>query len=121
MAGLKAARIGPRSVAGYTATPQSETPKQANAFYVSREWRAFRAAVRRERPVRCEQCGKTHEDDGSAVRLILDHIVEMSDGGAPLDRANVQLLCTRLGGNGDGLGGCNARKTVAARRDRGGM
>lgn len=55
-------------------------------FYWSKEWRAFRAAVLRERP-RCEVAGC---GDGSAQ---VDHVISRRRGGAPLDRANARALC----------------------------
>ena len=38
---------------------------------------------------------------------IVDHRVELKDGGAPLDRANVWVLC----------GSCHTRKTLAERAE----
>jgi 5-methylcytosine-specific restriction protein A len=96
-------------------------PKKAEPFYQSPEWRDLRSSIIAERGRRCERCGKTREGDGSPVKLILDHIIERRDGGADLDRRNLQLLCTAEGGNGvDGLGGCHARKTARARSVRAG-
>lgn len=37
---------------------------------------------------RCVKCGA----GGRGVRLVADHIVEIADGGAPLDVANGQTL-----------------------------
>lgn len=61
-------------------------PKTALPFYQTPEWRRLAARIKRERGPRCEVCGSGH-------RVIADHIVELSDGGAPLDPSNVQLLC----------------------------
>ena len=98
-------------------------PKRVDPFYTSQEWRSLVATLIERRGRRCEQCGKTHEDDGTPVRIIGDHIHERKDGGADLDPMNVQLLCTRSGGNGrihsDGRrGGCHARKTAEAAKRR---
>jgi len=94
-------------------------PKKADPFYLSPEWRKLRDTLIAERGRRCEACGKTHEDDGSPVRLVADHSHERRDGGANLDKRNIKLLCTRTGGNGTaGLGGCHARKTSDERRKR---
>lgn len=94
-------------------------PKKADPFYLSPEWRELRDTLIAERGRRCEACGKTHEDDGSPVRLVADHSHERRDGGANLDKRNIKLLCTRTGGNGAaGLGGCNNRKTARAKRER---
>lgn len=96
-------------------------PKVAESFYKSERWRALVADIKAERGRRCESCGKTREDDGSPVRLILDHIIERRDGGADYDRSNLQLLCTAEGGNGrDRRGGCHNRKTARAKAKRNG-
>jgi 5-methylcytosine-specific restriction protein A len=100
-----------------------EPVKRAEAIYLSPEWRDLVSRLIEKRGRRCEACGKTHETDGSPVRLIGDHIIERRDGGADLDETNVQLLCARAGGDGrphgDGArGACHPRKTAAARRAR---
>lgn len=93
--------------------------KKAEPFYLSPEWRKLRDTLIAERGRRCEVCGKTHEGDGSPVRLVADHSHERRDGGSSLDKRNIKLLCTRAGGNGTaGLGGCNNRKTARAKRER---
>jgi 5-methylcytosine-specific restriction endonuclease McrA len=66
-------------------------------------WQAFRGEVLKERGHRCEKCGATEG------RLYLDHIVELRDGGARLDRRNVQVLDAR----------CHTLKTAAEKRRRG--
>ena len=71
-------------------------------FYGSADWKALRRAVIAERGKRCERCSK------EGGRVYLDHIVELRDGGAKLDRANVQVLC----------GSCHTAKTAAARAAR---
>ncbi|CAN2532549.1 hypothetical+protein [Methylocapsa aurea] len=93
--------------------------KRTEDIYRSPGWIALRKRVRAERGRICERCGKTYEDDGSPVDLILDHIIERRDGGADLDPHNVQQLCTRAGGNGTGrIGGCHNRKTAEAKQKR---
>ena len=64
-------------------------PKIAEPFYSSPEWIALRNRVRREAGGRCqaEGCGRAER------RMFVDHIVELKDGGAPLERSNVWLLC----------------------------
>ncbi|MBP7619319.1 MAG: HNH endonuclease [Gemmatimonadales bacterium] len=61
-------------------------PKVAERFYLSPEWRGLAARIKRKRGAVCERCGSDH-------RVIADHIVELKDGGAPLDEANIELLC----------------------------
>lgn len=61
-------------------------PKVAGQFYRSREWRELVGRIKRERGARCQRCGSTH-------RVIGDHVIEIRDGGAPLDPSNIELLC----------------------------
>jgi 5-methylcytosine-specific restriction endonuclease McrA len=62
-------------------------PKAAEPFYSSAEWIALRDRIRREANGCCQvpSCNRRGH--------IVDHIVELKDGGAPLDRSNLQLLC----------------------------
>lgn len=76
-------------------------PKVADSFYQSAAWRVLAGQIKRERGGFCERCGSAH-------RVIADHIVERRDGGADLDRANIELLCQA----------CHNRKTAAARARR---
>jgi 5-methylcytosine-specific restriction endonuclease McrA len=71
-------------------------------FYGSAAWKALRNAVIRERGRNCQQCPR------SGCRVYCDHRIELSDGGAPLDPANVVVLCAS----------CHTRKTAAARMAR---
>ena len=63
--------------------------KVADRFYSSPAWIALRDRVRREAAGRCQMpgCGRIER------RMIVDHIVELKDGGAPLDRSNTRLTC----------------------------
>ena len=79
-------------------------PKRADGFYQSPEWRSLLADIKAKRGNWCEDCGA----DGSKVRLFGDHVIEIRDGGAPLDESNVRLRC----------GKCHARKTAAVRAER---
>jgi len=82
-------------------------PKKAAAFYSSPEWRALMARIIARRGRRCEDtlC-KTPGRTG--IRVFGDHIVELQDGGAPLDESNVMLRC----------GSCHTTKTAAERAKR---
>jgi 5-methylcytosine-specific restriction enzyme A len=84
-----------------TATAPAKT---ADKFYCSLEWIALRDRVRREVGGRCQApgCGRIE------ARMYVDHRVELKDGGAPLDRRNVWLLC----------GSCHSLKTAAERARR---
>lgn len=55
--------------------------------YDSAAWRYLRDLVKREEPI-CRRCGVSPTYD-------VDHIVSIEDGGAPLDRSNLQGLCRR--------------------------
>ena len=79
-------------------------PKVADPFYSSPEWIALRNRVRHEAGGRCQVsgCGRAER------RMFVDHIVELKDGGAPLERANVWLLCPSH----------HSQKTVAERAGR---
>ena len=74
-----------------TANLQTAAPpaKVADKFYLSPEWIALRDLVRREAGGRCQApgCGRGER------RMFVDHIVDLKDGGAPLDRMNTWLLC----------------------------
>lgn len=74
-------------------------PKRADAFYLSLAWRELVAGLVRTRGRRCQHCGRVN------CRVYGDHIVELADGGAPLDPAGIQLLC----------GSCHQRKSAAMR------
>ena len=87
--------------ARYAARAQAE-PFQR--FYGTAEWQRTREAVITERGRRCEDCGAT------PVRLFVDHIRELRDGGAPHDPRNLRVRC----------GACHAAKTAAVRTERAG-
>lgn len=76
-------------------------PKIVENFYASREWRDLIASIKWERGNRCARCG-------AGGRIIGDHIVERRDGGAELDRNNIELLCMPH----------HSAKTAAARKAR---
>lgn len=82
----------------------SPPPKQAAPFYQSAEWRALSAAVKAERGSCCARCGRQGY-------VIADHVVEIRDGGARLDRSNIQLLCAP----------CHGAKTEQRKRERAGL
>jgi hypothetical protein len=57
-----------------------------NPFYLSAEWRAFRAKILRERPF-CEVRGCTRRPSHC------DHRQTLRSGGAALDPANISVMC----------------------------
>ena len=81
--------------------------KTTDPFYLSPEWRALVAEIIRERGARCEDPSCRYAGRTGA-RVFGDHIVELKDGGAPLDKTNVMLRC----------GSCHTRKTNVERARR---
>lgn len=63
-------------------------PKVVTRFYSSPEWIALREARRKDADYREALKRRAHKGE----RLILDHKVEIKDGGAPLDPKNTQWL-----------------------------
>lgn len=82
----------------YTRRRRGPTP--AFRVYDSAAWRHLVAVVKQEEPM-CRRCKVTPTRD-------VDHIVSIEDGGAPLDRANLQGLCRS----------CHVTKTAEDRRRR---
>ena len=67
----------------------NQTVKEADPFYLSKEWRRFREWYLTQHPF-CEEC----EKEGRLNRATLvHHIVEIKDGGALLSEENSQALC----------------------------
>ncbi len=80
--------------------------KVGDPFYASKPWRALMAELFRERGYRCED--PTCKGGAPSRKIYGDHIVELRDGGAPLDKRNVLLRCAS----------CHGRKTAAERAKR---
>ena len=73
----------------------------AMAFYGTSAWQTMRKEVVEERGYRCEDCGTVPS------RIYCDHVVELKDGGAPLDKTNIRLRChttTTLRARGERMG-----------------
>jgi len=78
--------------------------KVRDHFYGTTAWRKFRAWYIKQHPL-CEVCKR----NGKLVSAYLvDHIVEIKDGGDKLSADNAQSLCCR----------CHAQKTAIARKKR---
>lgn len=82
--------------------------KQADAFYLSREWRALMDGIIARRGRICEDPEHDAARPRAGGRVFGDHIIEIRDGGARLDERNVMLRC----------GSCHSRKTAAERARR---
>ena len=76
--------------------------KQTEAHYGTAAHKAWAQAVKERAAYRCQQCG------AQGVRLIADHVQEISDGGAKLDPMNGKALCSA----------CHGVKTHLARMTR---
>jgi len=93
--------IKPR-IASLTGRTVPLPPKTVSPHYLSHEHQHWSNQVRQRANYICEQCGRNE------MRMFADHIVELSDGGAPYDINNGQCLC----------GACHTRKTVGERARR---
>lgn len=82
--------------------------KKADSFYSSPEWRSLMKMIIGVRGRRCEDPKHAEGSPRAGMRVYGDHIVEILDGGATLDPANIMLRC----------GPCHGRKTADARATR---
>jgi 5-methylcytosine-specific restriction protein A len=90
----------------YCSTHQpARAPKQVDDFYVTPRWRRFRDWYLANHPL-CEQCEREGRDGVPAV--MVDHIVELRDGGEQTAEANAMALCWK----------CHGIKTAAAKKNR---
>ncbi len=87
---------------------QKRSEKQTDPFYGSAAWKSLMRTIIAQRGRRCEdpQHDPHHQREG--VKLYGDHIVELADGGAPLDPRNILLRCAP----------CHGRKTAHERKLR---
>ncbi len=60
-----------------------------NKFYQSKAWRDLRAVKLDQFPL-CEECQRKGI---TTLAQMVDHIVPINQGGAPLDMENLQSLC----------------------------
>lgn len=74
--------------------------QESKTFYQSKEWQAVRLIVLQSNPF-CVMCDKP--------ATVVDHIIEIEDGGARLDLKNLQGLCAYH----------HANKTALERNKRG--
>jgi 5-methylcytosine-specific restriction protein A len=78
-------------------------------FYGSAAWKRLLREIIAERGRVCESPWCETPDRGRGGKIIGDHVTELRDGGAPLDRQNVMLLCDS----------CHKRKTHQVKIERG--
>lgn len=98
--------LGPALTTINTRTLQLPT-KEAEPFYYSQEWRALLAQIIAARGRRCED-PECRTPNGPWSQIYGDHIQEIKDGGAKLDRRNILLRCAP----------CHGRKTQRERAAR---
>ena len=79
--------------------------KVTDAFYLSVAWRRFRAWYLGRHPL-CEQCEREGRPDTPAD--MVDHILEIQDGGALTSEENAMSLCWK----------CHGIKTAKAKNHR---
>jgi 5-methylcytosine-specific restriction protein A len=103
-------RLGASSAGRLQQPETTRASKPTVAFYLSPEWKAFRNQLIKERGWRCED-PKCPIPFGPWKQVYGDHIIEMADGGAKLDPANVLLRC----------GVCHGRKTRDEKAKRAGL
>lgn len=82
--------------------------KKVGNFYLAPEWRGFIAHLIKIRGRRCQDPLHDPDRPRDGVRIFGDHVIELQDGGAPLDPFNVMLRC----------GSCHSRKTAEHRKQR---
>jgi 5-methylcytosine-specific restriction protein A len=72
----------------------ARTPKQADFFYLTPQWRRFRDWYIGKHPL-CELC----EREGRLTPTdMVDHIVELKDGGALTTEKNAMAMCWKCHG-----------------------
>jgi hypothetical protein len=85
-------RLSATSSARLVQPETTRSGKQVADFYRSPEWKTFRNQLIKERGWRCED-PKCETPRGPWKQIYGHHVVEISDGGARLDRANIRLCC----------------------------
>ncbi len=76
--------------------------KESNKIYQSKQWKNIRTKQLTNNPF-CIRCGR--------VANLVDHIIEIKDGGAAYDINNLQSMCTS----------CHNTKTFEAKKIREGL
>jgi len=75
--------------------------RAGSSVYNTEKWKTLSVKIRRKHPY-CFICSKKD------VKLYVDHIIELSDGGQPYELSNLQVLCAS----------CHTTKTNMARGRR---
>lgn len=69
--------------------PAFDMASKADGFYNTPTWRKCRLVILKQEPC-CRQCAK---NEIVTPAQMVDHIIPMAIGGAPLDPENLQPLC----------------------------
>jgi len=88
--------------------PALERPKATLEFYGSAAWKRLIRDIIARRGRQCEDPACKTPNRGRGKRVYGDHIVELKDGGAPLDAGNILLRCAA----------CHSLKTHKAKQQR---
>jgi 5-methylcytosine-specific restriction protein A len=109
---MRMAMMKPRVVAADMRRVKPQSVKQTDPFYLSPEWRDLCQLLKDTRwPLLIVKQGHCCEDPHCRAqhrlgqRIYFDHVVELKDGGAPLDPDNVMGRC----------GSSHTRKTLRHR------
>jgi len=82
----------------------AKAPKETDPFYLSVAWRRFRNWFISKYPL----CQKCLEEGRETPAVMVDHIIEIKDGGALTDEDNAMSLCHK----------CHNMKSAAERSRR---
>lgn len=72
----------------------ASAPKETDPFYLSPRWRRFRAWYLGKHPT-CQQC---EQEQRLTPAVMVDHIIEIKDGGQQIAEENAQSLCWKCHG-----------------------
>jgi hypothetical protein len=84
-------------------------PKFTVAFYGTAAWKSLMREIIAKRGRQCQDPACQTPNRARGKRVYGDHVVELKDGGEPLDPGNVSLRCAS----------CHSLKSAEARRQRG--
>lgn len=108
-------RIGPTISRVVDARAVKPVLKTADPFYLTPQYRAWREDIISRAGRRCEEIdprtGQRCMKAEPQHRMFADHVIEVTDGGAPFDLANGRCLC----------GSHHTQKTARARAERLGL
>ena len=100
--GIYSGKRCPKCQTAIQKTYNDNRDKESEKFYHTARWRNLRKQQLTKHPlcINFEECGN--------VATIVDHIVEVKDGGAKFDLGNTQSMCRS----------CHSRKTAEEKKKR---